>query len=142
MDKQGFIKFSTYIGQRNPIHASAIGKAIAAFMPESKLDSILEESGLPRYTDNTITSIAEFKAAMETIRKTGFAVDDEDAEYGIRCVGAPIFNHDQEVIAAISTTSIKADLPDSTIGELGEQLKATALSISRQLGYTGIGRRL
>lgn len=135
VDKQGFIMVSTYIGQRNPIHASAIGKAIAAYLPDSKLDEIIEERGLPRFTEKTITSTADFKAALETIRRSGYAIDDEDAEYGIRCVGAPIFNHENKVVASVGVTSLRADLPDSALDGLGAKVKATAMQISQQLGY-------
>lgn len=134
IETQTFVKFSTYVGERLPIHASSVGKALASQLPEDQLDAILAKVGLPAKTENTITSINEFKAALETVRVQGYAVEDEEAEYGIRCIGAPIFNHDGKLTAAISITALRSDLPVQDIPTIGLNVKDTALQISEHLG--------
>ena len=135
VENQAFVKFSTYIGQRQPLHASGVGKALAAYLPETELEKFLNEAGLPAKTENTITSPKEFLAALETIRANGYAIEDEEGEIGIRCIGAPIFGHDGNIAAAISVTALRSELPIQAIPAVGEKVKATAQKISVQLGY-------
>jgi len=135
VENHAFVKFSTFIGQRLPLHASGVGKALAAHMPEADLETYLREHGLPAKTENTITSPKEFRMALETIRNTGYAIEDEEGEYGIRCIGAPILGHDGKLIAAISVTALRTELPVQEIPTIGEKVKATALKISEQMGY-------
>lgn len=135
VEKQGFVKFSTYVGQRLPLHASGVGKALAAYIPPDHLDFIIMEKGLPERTENTITNSHDFKAALKVIREQGYAVEDEEGEPGIRCVGAAIRDHQNELKAAISVTALRADLPIHEISTVGEIVKQAALDISIQLGY-------
>jgi IclR family acetate operon transcriptional repressor len=135
VENQGFVKFNTYIGQRQPLHASAVGKALAAYIPSEQLDQIIREKGLAERTENTITSPGEFKNALEVIRKQGYAVEDEEGEPGIRCVGSAIWDHQRELKASISITALRADLQIHEIAVIGEKVKQAALDISIQLGY-------
>ncbi|MFC5651091.1 IclR family transcriptional regulator [Paenibacillus solisilvae] len=135
VENQGFVKFSTYIGQRIPLHASGVGKALAAYLPMSKLDEILHEKGLLEITENTITNAQDFKAALEVIRNLGYAVEDEEGESGIRCIGAPILDHQNQLKASISITALRTDLSIHEIPIVGEKVKQTALEISMLLGY-------
>ncbi|MCF7946259.1 MAG: IclR family transcriptional regulator, partial [Spirochaetia bacterium] len=90
------------IGVRAPLYCTAVGKAILAFLPEKDITKILQEKGLERITENTITKPETMKFELEHIRKDGFAVDNMEHEDHLRCVGAPIFNSRGEVIASIS----------------------------------------
>lgn len=135
VDNHGFVKFSTYIGQRQALHASGVGKAIAASLPLAQLNKIVQEKGLPARTENTITRWKDFKEVLETIRSQGYAVEDEEGESGIRCIGSAILDHHCRLKAAISITALRADLPIHDIPVIGEKVKQTALDISKQFGY-------
>ncbi|ANE45818.1 hypothetical protein SY83_05345 [Paenibacillus swuensis] len=135
-ENEGFVKFSTYIGQRQLLHISGVGKALAAYLPLPLLDSILDEKGLPRRTDHTITNPDEFKKALVTIRSQGYAIEDEEGELGVRCLAAPIFDAQQQLRAAISITALRNDLGVQQIPMIGELVRKTALQISQALGYT------
>ncbi|TBL71065.1 IclR family transcriptional regulator [Paenibacillus thalictri] len=137
VENNAFVKFSTYIGQRQPLHVTGVGKAIAAYMPEHQLEECLRVKGLPEKTEKTITNVNDFKIALEAIRKQGYAVEDEEGESGVRCVGAPVFDHQGNLKAAISITALRTDLPIHDIAKVGEKVKASALEISAQLGYYG-----
>ncbi|MEF3304470.1 IclR family transcriptional regulator [Paenibacillus sp. GYB003] len=134
VEKRGFVKFSTYIGQRLPLHASGVGKALAAHIPEEELDRIVAAQGLAEKTENTITNPQELKAELRKVRELGYAVDDEEDEYGIRCIGAPILDHRNGLKASISVTGLRADLPVHDIPRVGEQVKRSAIDISRLFG--------
>lgn len=136
LENKSFVKFSTYIGQRQPLHVSGVGKALAAFLTPELLDQIVETRGLPRKTENTITNAHEFKAALESIQKQGYAVEDEEGELGVRCIGAPIFNDQNRLTASISITALRSELPFHDIPLIGNQVKQTAILISKCLGYS------
>lgn len=129
-----FVQFNTSVGQSMPIHCSAVGKALAAYLPESALDDLLARQPLIRQTENTIVNAEEFKAYLATVRKEGYAVEDEEGEIGIRCIGAPIFNFQQEVVAALSVTAVRADLPAVRFQEVGTALKEVCAKISIEMG--------
>jgi len=132
---QSFIKFTTFPGMRSDIHTTSMGKAIAAFMPEQEVDEILGSIKLGRYTANTITEKDKFKEVLERIRQTGYSIEDEEGEIGVRCIGAPIFDIDKKVVAAVSITALKSDLTVDLFQQIGDQVKATAHKISTDLGY-------
>ncbi|WP_409342458.1 IclR family transcriptional regulator [Paenibacillus sp. MBLB4367] len=130
-----FVKFSTYVGQRLPLHASGVGKAMAAYIPDDRLDQILETRGMPQKTENTITNAADFKKALDVIRKQGYSTEDEEGELGIRCIGSAIFDHTKQLKAAISITGLRTDMPIQQIPALGALVNQAAQDISRRLGF-------
>jgi DNA-binding IclR family transcriptional regulator len=137
LENQSFVKFSTYVGQRQPLHASGVGKAIAAYLSAEELKRIIQTHGLPERTKNTLTNPEQFMEALETVRTLGYALEDEEGEYGIRCIGAPVFDHQGQLKAAISITALRTDLPVHEIPRIGEKVKRAALRISERLGYRG-----
>lgn len=126
----------TSLGTRLYPHCSALGKVLLAFRPEEEVDAIIEAQGLPRFTPNTITDGKELHLALEKIRRQGYAYDLEEILPDLCCVGAPIYNHTNKVIAAISMS-----VPSYRFLRLQNELcKATvqaARVISSQLGYYG-----
>lgn len=135
LENKAFVKFSTYIGQRQPLHASGVGKALAAYLPVPELERIIASRGLAEKTKNTITTFEQFKDSLAFVREEGYALEDEEGEYGIRCIGAAIFDHQERLKASISITALRTDLPVHDISGVAEKVKQTALDISRRLGY-------
>ncbi|WP_233560658.1 IclR family transcriptional regulator [Halobellus sp. Atlit-38R] len=86
------------------LHSSAYGKAILAYLPESYVEEIVDQSGLPQRTEKTITSKTELFDELETIREQGFAQNDEEEIFGTRAVGAPILDKNNTVLGAVSIT--------------------------------------
>ncbi|WP_308639569.1 IclR family transcriptional regulator [Paenibacillus silvisoli] len=133
--KTSFIKFSTFEGMTSDIHISSLGKAMAAYLPEDQLDTYLQQHGMGRYTPNTIVSPDVFKKILPSVRATGYSIEDEEGEIGVRCIGSPIFDHEGNVIAAASITALRSDLLLDVIPVTGEKVKRAAEAISKQLGY-------
>ena len=131
----GFVKFDTYPGKRAPLHLTAVGKALAAFLPEEQLDRILVVTGVGGGTDRAAATPEEFKAGLGQVRQLGFAVDDEEQVAGIRCIGAPIRDHAAEVVASISIVGLTRELPAGRFAEAGRSVAATAGRISADLGH-------
>jgi DNA-binding IclR family transcriptional regulator len=135
MESQSFVKFSTFVGQRQSLHASGVGKALASQLSEENVDLVIQHVGLPAKTENTITTAKDFKAALEVVRVQGYAVEDEEGEYGVRCIGACIFGHNGKMEAAISITALRSELPVQDIPGVALKIKQTARQISELLGY-------
>lgn len=130
----GFIRFDTYIGKRSPLHLTAVGKALAAHLPETQLDEILTVRGLSGGTEKAAATIAEFKEMLQSVRDLGYAIEDEEEVLGVRCIGAPIRNHTGAVIASISIIALLRELPVGRFLEFGNKVAQTAVQISRALG--------
>ena len=133
----GGLRMASRVGSRNPAHSCAVGKVLMAHLPAAALAKMVEERGLPKRTANTITDFDQLKAHMALVRKQGYAIDDEENERGIRCVGAPIFNEAGRVVAAISVSGPAFRVTKKTVQEiLRKEVMATAHRISRKLGFT------
>jgi DNA-binding IclR family transcriptional regulator len=104
-ESQQRLRLCVDVGGVAPFHATALGKAIAAFMPEEEFKQRFGWGGpLPRCTEKTIVTWAELETELERVRKEGIAWDDEEHMDGGICVGAPIFR-DAQVVASISISS-------------------------------------
>ena len=132
---QAFIKFSTFPGMRSDLHSTSMGKAIVAFLEEEELNRVIDSIEMGMYTPNTITDKDKFKHALIRIRETGYAVEDEEGEIGVRCIGAPIFDIDKKVVAAVSITALKSELTVDMFQQVGNKVMETARDISSDLGY-------
>jgi DNA-binding IclR family transcriptional regulator len=138
----GGLRMASRVGSRNPAHSCAVGKALMAYLPAEALARIVEEKGLPKRTGNTITDYDQLKAHMTLVRKQGYAVDDEENERGIRCVGAPIFNEAGRAVAAISVSGPAFRVTKKSVQEkLKKEVMETALRISQRLGFRDRKRR-
>jgi IclR family acetate operon transcriptional repressor len=122
------------LGSRVPLHASGVGKAIFASLPDEQIDAILKVKGLPRITDNTITSPETMWATVRVIRQRGWSFDDEEHAVGTRCVASPIYDEHAEVLGAISLAGPSSRLPDPRIKQLGPLVAHTAEEITKRLG--------
>lgn len=93
----------SHIGKSVDLHCRASGKAILSKLPTERVDEIIEEKGLVRRTDRTITDRDELLAELETVSKQGYAVNDGEVRKGLRCVGAPV-TREGEIVGAISVS--------------------------------------
>ncbi|MFP8888482.1 IclR family transcriptional regulator [Natrialbaceae archaeon A-CW2] len=86
------------------LHFTSTGKAVLAYLPESRVREIIDTHGLLEKTENTITDLETLIEELETIRDRGYAINDEEEVKGIRAVGAPIRNANGTVLGAISVS--------------------------------------
>lgn len=123
------------IGVRAPLHCTAVGKAILAFFTETQVSEMISAMGLPRFTENTITDRQRLDAELAEICRCGYAVDNAEHEDGVRCVGAPIHNHEAQVVASISVSGPSQRMIPEKDEEVGSLLISKTTEISRRLGY-------
>lgn len=86
------------------LHSTATGKAILGFLPRDRVHRILDNHGLPRQTENTLTNRDALFDELDKIREQGYAFNDEEEVEGLRAVGAPILGPGDEVLGSISVS--------------------------------------
>lgn len=124
------------IGLREPIHFSAAGKAILAFLPEPELEAIFTK-GLERGTSSTITDPRRLKEELVRVRVDGVAFDDEEGMEGTRCIGAPILNHSGEVIAGVSIAGPSSRVTLQVLMQYTGLIRRAAAEITALCGGPG-----
>jgi DNA-binding IclR family transcriptional regulator len=137
VDRPGRHRVATWVGKRMDVHCTSLGKCLIAHLAEEEVDRIIRDRGLLRHNEHTIVSPARLKLELERTRLLGYAIDDQEEEIGGRCVGAPVWNWENHVVAAVSVTGTTSRITDETLAPTAELVKRTALDISRLLGYTG-----
>lgn len=90
------------IGKTNPVHCTSVGKALLAFSSSELQKKILTDIKYERLTPKTHANRKALLRDLEAIRRRGYAIDDEEIEEGVRCIGAPILNAEGQPVAAIS----------------------------------------
>lgn len=95
------VKLSTHFGMRQPIHATSIGQIILAYQNEKTINKLIPEN-LEKFTDKTITTRDKLKMKLTVIRSQHFVIADEEYEKGFISISAPVFDENDQVIAAVS----------------------------------------
>ncbi len=127
-------------GGRAAMHASGVGKALLAALPDDEVRRIVELQGLAGATPKTITDAGRLKAEIQAIRKRGFAIDDEENAVGLRCVAAAIRDENAKAIAAVSLSGPTARIDDERLQPLGDAVREAAAQITEALGGTSATR--
>jgi DNA-binding IclR family transcriptional regulator len=121
------------IGARAPLHITAVGKVFLAEDGPQGCYEYARRTGLPRYTENTLTDPDALARELEKVRRQGYAFDNEEAEKGVSCIGAGIYNDEGRLVAGLSVSAPSDRLDKSW----ALQVHQTAQRISRALGYRG-----
>ncbi len=129
------IRMISYVGKRAPLHCTALGKVLLAYLPEEERKKILAEKGLTRLTEKTITNQEELEQELDKVREQGFALDREENEKDVRCISAPIRNHQGKVIAALSISGPAFRMDKNVQNNLKTALLNATGNISQRLGY-------
>jgi DNA-binding IclR family transcriptional regulator len=133
VEPPGVLKVANWIGRRMDIHCTGLGKAFIAHLDDTELDRLMKECQLPKHNENTIISPRALRSHLAEIRKLKYSLDDEEDELGLRCVGAPIFDHAGKVLAAVSICGSTSHIHANNLSPLAHKLTRTASEISRNL---------
>jgi len=128
----GFVQFNTYVGQRHLLHLTSVGKAILMGMSDEQILGIIPRDRYEARTEYTITTPEQLLKQIQEFRKKGYAIDDEEGEYGICCLGAPVIDSQRRTVGAFSVTELKSRLTRDHFDKIGLMLiEATAQMASR-----------
>jgi len=122
------------MGEREPLHATAVGKVLISEMDPEKVKELLGEGTLEKLTSNTITSVDSLIEELKKIKDQGYAIDDQELCIGVSCIAMPVKNFDNEIVAAISVTGPTARMNFSKITEIKEDLRIVTEALSEYLG--------
>jgi DNA-binding IclR family transcriptional regulator len=128
------LRMVSRVGGINPLHCTGIGKAMLAFISPDELDEYCSRP-LERRTANTIVSPEVLRAELQRIRDRGYAVDDIENEIGVRCIGAPIFDHTGDIAGSISLAGPTMRMTWERVEQLTSPVVEAAQEISGRLGY-------
>jgi len=122
VESDKLVKMFTRPGATAPLHCTAAGKIFLAFKDENIRNSILDKIELIKYTENTITDKDSLIEELEKIRQNGCGFDNEEREIGVSCIGAPVFDIHNDVIACITisgpTSRFTAENKDKWINDV------------------------
>jgi len=137
LDSPEPLRIFSRIGAAVPLHCTAVGKAILAYMPEDELTKVLPQIEFNRRTANSIGNGQELRTHLQKVRRNGYAFDLEENEPHIRCVAAPIWDHAGAVNASLSITGPAVRMSLARLRELAPMVQKAGWKISRELGYQG-----
>lgn len=128
-----FSLFRSLMGVRAKMYCTSIGKAMMAWLP-SELAREYASRPLAAYTENTITDRDTLLAELDLVRRNGYAVDNMEHEYGIKCVGVPVLDRDGAIVAAISISGpVSPQFDESRVLQYAELLKTNVRKIQERI---------
>lgn len=129
------LRMPSRVGRRIPTYCTSLGKAMLSCLDDQEVKNTLHVQVLRPYTANTVKTLSQLLTDLRVVRKRGYAVDNEEIELGLRCVGAPIKDYTGAMVGAISVAAPSARLSSQKIAAVGRLVVATAEEISEKLGY-------
>jgi DNA-binding IclR family transcriptional regulator len=132
VESKSELKITSPIGTRLPLIAGAVGKVLLSRMDEDQAVKLMKKKGLTRYTVNTITSPESYLQELRTVRKRGYATDDEEYILGVRAVASPVLEESQ-LMGVIWAVGFKASLDGEKMGSLIAETRKAADTINRRV---------
>ena len=123
-------------GMHTPLHATAAGKIFLAHMPGDQRRRILKGS-LERFTENTVVDPSILEGQLRESQAQGYAYTAEELELGLNALGAPIWDANGSVVAAMAVSGPAFRLPEESMREVAEMVRGAAAEISQCLGFRG-----
>ena len=134
IDSTEILRMDAGIGGGEPAYCTSLGKAILAFLPDQQLEKYLQETELIPFTSNTVISVDKLRAELMLIKENGYSIDDEELSVGLRCVGAPLFDHNRRANYAISLSGPSIRMGSKKIEEMTRELKKICQILSGKMG--------
>jgi len=133
-------EMASRVGMRIPLHCTSIGKAVLASLEPATLDELWATVRPTARTPNTLTSRRAIERELARVRDQGFAIDDEENELKVRCVGAPVFEAHGKVVGGVSVSALVFQMSREDAEALAPQVIATATELGELLSGPAPGR--
>lgn len=128
------LRIPSAVGRGYPAHATSLGKVLLAHLGTDEVNEIIVEHGLDAHTPHTITDSTDLHDDLAMIRERGYAIDNEEYDEGLRCIGAPIQDHTGAVVAALGVGGPVTRVTPERVPDLAELVAQAATGLSRRLG--------
>lgn len=120
---------------RAPVHCTATGRALIAWLPSHEIDAILDQHGVEPFNQATVTDRDELKEHLGDVRRKEYAVVDGEYNHELLCVSAPVLDHQRRPCAALTVAMLSAQVTDrSAVDAVGIAVRRAARSLSREMG--------
>jgi DNA-binding IclR family transcriptional regulator len=130
------VKVVNRVGCRLPIHCTAIGKAQVAYASEEELEKLGILDNMERFTPNTIVDKAKFMKHLKEVTRQGYALDNEEYDLGVKCIGVPLRDYTGRVVGGISVSSPSFRMTDELLeAEIIPIVKRVGENASKTLGF-------
>ncbi|MFM9972094.1 MAG: IclR family transcriptional regulator [Burkholderiales bacterium] len=134
IESQRALRMSYQVGTRAPLHCTAVGKVLLAHAEEQVLEATVS-LGLAAYTDATITATTDLRKDLAAIVQRGYALEEEEAELGLRGVAAPVRDFSGQVVAAIGISGPTHRMSKKVLQSYAQDLVEVSGAVSQRLGY-------
>lgn len=134
---RGFFSFGLREGSKLPAYCTSSGKVLLAALPDEELDERLERIPYKPLTRFTITDKARLRAHLEAVRRNGYGVADQEATLALYSVAVPVFNHEDQVVAAANISLQAEEHQPAAVAEMVDALRKEGARLSAGLGYGG-----
>jgi len=131
------IRATANLGARMPMYCTGLGKALLAAYPENRVSEITGPGRLVSLTENTIKHYDDLVEELESTRRRGYSVDNQECILDVFCVAAPIYDQTEKPIAATSIASQASKMDKERLEKFAKLVQNAALNISRRLGFRG-----
>lgn len=128
------LKLNSTIGSYSPVHCTGLGKVLLAHQSAERQKALLANIELQAYTPHTLTKKRELSACLGDVRERGYALDREELELGLICVAVPVFNQEDELVAALSAAGPANRFREHALDDYLEILQEGAVSIRNRIG--------
>ena len=130
------LRMYSQIGKRALLHCTGVGKMILSGLTDNEINNIINKTGLPKFTENTIISKNTLVNEIQLIRSRGYSIDNEEHESGIYCISAPIYDYTGAIVAGFSVSGPTERITKGiNSNHYKEQVLETSRIISELMGY-------
>jgi len=141
LDSPEPLRIHSRIGASVPLYCTAVGKVMLAYLDSDEQEALINQMELRRFTESTVGSIQELQTELTRVKREGYACDMEEHEPHIRCIAAPIWDHNGAVNASLSVTGPAVRMSTSRLREIAPLVREAGLKISRELGFVATAKR-
>ncbi len=131
------VAFHIKVGYHIPLHTSAPGKVLLAYLPQEQRAEIISRMDFKKYTPSTITALKDFQAELDSVLEKGYSIDVSEQLEGCHCVGVPVFDETKTVVASLWTTGPSSQLPVRRFPEISDIMKKGAQELGLRLRTRG-----
>lgn len=130
------LQIFTKLGGNAPLYASGVGKVFLSHFSDAQFQRYIENAALRPFTAHTLTTVQQLTGEIRKIREKGYAVDNQEKELGVRCVAAPVLDHNNAIRAAISVSGAVQRITMKRAPTLGKTVVGIARRLSAAMGHT------
>jgi DNA-binding IclR family transcriptional regulator len=135
VEAPGLVRLASWIGRRLDVNCTGVGKVLIAFLPNEELDYLLRTKDFARHNSRTIISKNALRRELTLVKQSGYALDNEEDEPGVRRIGAPVFDENAAAVAAISVAGTTSQIGMDRVPLLARQVMRAAQGVSLRMGH-------